>query len=258
MSTTVPNQAALELKAAKAPAAKARISRRGGFLDKYFYFGMSLLIVAVVVYGFSHTVGGNLLHPHEPRPLLLWFHAAVFSSWLIFFTLQSGLVRARKVRLHRTLGWFGAGLGVAIIVFGYAISFVMARYKQTVLHDTDGWRYILIPLLDITCFTVVFSMAIGWRKKPEFHRRLILIASCALTAAAWGRFPSYLLPGPVFYGGVDLLILLGVARDWLVDRRVHPVYRYALPPVIAAQVAVTYIVVANPGWWIRIAQALGS
>jgi len=51
-------------------------------LDRYFYFGMSWLIVAVVLYGFSFTIGQNLLHPAIPRPPFLSFHAAVFSLWL--------------------------------------------------------------------------------------------------------------------------------------------------------------------------------
>jgi hypothetical protein len=32
---------------------------RASFLSNYFYFFMSLLIAAVVVYGFSHTVALN-------------------------------------------------------------------------------------------------------------------------------------------------------------------------------------------------------
>jgi uncharacterized integral membrane protein len=64
----------------------------------YFYFFMSLLIAAVVIYGFSFTVDFNLLHPAVPRPLIVWVHAAVFSGWILFFILQTGLVRTRKVR----------------------------------------------------------------------------------------------------------------------------------------------------------------
>jgi hypothetical protein len=258
VSTTVPNQIALEPVTVKATktAKTAKITGRGGFLDKYFYFSMSLLIAAVVIYGFSHTVGQNLIHPREPRPLLLYIHAAVFSSWLLFFILQSALIRTHRVKLHRTLGWFGAALGVAIIVFGVAISITMARFNGNVLHQPYAEAFMAIPLWDITCFTITFSLAILWRKKPEFHRRLILIASCALTAAGWGRIP--LLPNIVFYSGVDFLILLGVARDLIVTRAVHPVYRYALPAFICGQVIVTYAANQHPAWWLRIAHALAS
>jgi hypothetical protein len=258
VSTTVPNQIALDPPVAKSAQA-AKVAKHGGFVDflgQYFYFSMSLLITVVVVYGFSHTVDQNLIHPRPARPLLLYFHAAVFSSWLVFFIAQSALIRTRNVRVHRTMGWFGVALGVTIIVLGASIAVTMARFNFAVLHHADGETFMLIPLWDIACFTVTFTLAILWRKKPEFHRRLILIASCAFTAAGWGRVPW--LPSVVFYSGVDFLILLGVARDLVVNRRVHQVYRYALPAFIAGQVLVMYIVTQTPPWWLKIAHALAG
>src|ERR1700744_2856100 len=60
--------------------ATALTTKRGGLLDRYFYLLMSLLIPAVVAYGFSFTVGAHLIHPAIPRPLILYLHAVVFSS----------------------------------------------------------------------------------------------------------------------------------------------------------------------------------
>ncbi len=45
------------------------------------------------------------------------------------------------------------------------------------------------------------------------------------------------------------LIVLGVARDLLVDRRVHKVYLYALPLLIVGQSLATYMWRGNPAWW---------
>ena len=50
-----------------------KASELSRFLNKYFYFCMSLLIAAVVMYGFSHTVNENLLHATPPRPLISGF-----------------------------------------------------------------------------------------------------------------------------------------------------------------------------------------
>jgi hypothetical protein len=88
-------------------------TKRAALLDQYFYFFMSLLIAVVVEYGFSHTVGENLIHPALPRPFVLYLHAAIFSGWVLFFILQFTLVRLHNVGLHRRIGWFGVGLGVA-------------------------------------------------------------------------------------------------------------------------------------------------
>jgi len=77
------------------------------FLSRYFYLCMSPAMAGLVVWGFSHTVDASLFHANPPRPLLLWIHGAAFSTWTVFFIVQSALVRVRKVSVHRFLGWFG-------------------------------------------------------------------------------------------------------------------------------------------------------
>jgi len=238
------------------PSAKARPSFPVRMLDKYFYFGMSLLIPAIVVYGFSHTIGENLLHPSVPRPTILWFHSAVFSAWVLFFIFQSALVRTRKVRLHRTTGWFGAALGAAIPVLGVATAITMNRFKVHQLHQADAPVFMLVPFLDVCCFTTTFWLAVYWRKKPELHRRLVFMATCALTAAAFGRFPESILPGVWFYAGVDALILLGVVRDLIVNRRLHRVYAMGLPLFAVCQFAVVHTIITAPAWWVKIANGI--
>ena len=121
----------------QAGARTVAITLRGG-VDRYFYFLMSLLIVAVVVYGFSFTVNKNLIHPPVPRPWILDVHATVFSVWPIFFILQSTLVRSRKVQWHRRLGLFGVGLGALIPIVGVSTAVVMGRFDKVSLHATDA------------------------------------------------------------------------------------------------------------------------
>ena len=233
-------------------------AKRAGLLDKYFYFFMTLLIAGVVVYGFSRTVNENIIHPAVPRPFILYLHATIFTGWLVFFIFQSVLVRTLNVRLHRQTGWFGVALGVAIPIVGISTAIAMGRFN-ILHHRLEGVEsFLIVPFFDITAFTIPFVLAIYWRKKPEFHRRLILIASCALTAAGFGRFPPHILPPILFYGGVDALILLGAARDLIVIRRIHPVYLYGLPAFIFGQIVVMYTFMHNSPYWLKIAHAILS
>jgi hypothetical protein len=114
----------------------------------------------------------------------------------------------------------------------------------------------MVPLFDMLCFATTFGLAIYWRRKPEFHRRLVLVATCALTAAGFGRFPEAVLPRELFYLGVDALIVLGVLRDLLVDRRIHPVYRYVLPAFMVGQAIVVYTIVRQLPYWLAIVHKL--
>jgi hypothetical protein len=179
----------------------------------------------------------------------------VFYGWVLFFMLQSGLVKIRKTRWHRMLGWFGLALGIAVLVLGVSTTIAMHRFEFNTLHQGQLAIFsISVPLWDMVCFVAAFSLAILWRKKLEYHRRLMLIASCSLTAAAWGRIPESVLPGFWFYGGVDFLILLGIAPDLIVNRSIHRVYLIALPLFMAGQVMVSQITLT--AWWDRVAHRI--
>jgi hypothetical protein len=248
--------------AATMPAVSA--SHRSAFprwVAKHFYFVMSLLIAAIVVYAFSHTVGDRLIHAVPRRPVLLWVHGIVFSAWVAFYILQSALVRLRKVALHRTVGWIGAALGVAVILVGFRVPVVMAQFAITYLHREAGaaHAFLAIPFLDMVTFTTCFALAVLWRTKPELHRRLMLIATCALTAAAFGRMGMIRSIPPLgFYFGVDALILLGAVRDLVVNRRIHTVYLTTVPLLVPAQAAAVYIAEHQSAFWLRIMDKLIS
>jgi hypothetical protein len=226
-------------------------TKRVGFWRQYFYFFMSLLIAATVVYGFSHTIDHNLIHASPLPPFVLYIHAVVFPAWVVFFIVQSALVRSHNVRMHRRLGWFGVGLAVAIVILGAWTSISMVKFSIEQKDPFNSTAFTIVQVLDLACFAVPFALAIYWRKRPEFHRRLMLIASCALLDAAFGRFPQ--LPLVFSPAGVDALICLGVIRDLIVERRVHKAYLYALPILIISQiVAMETFVHASP-WWMNIA-----
>ncbi|PRC94846.1 hypothetical protein S2091_0041 [Solimicrobium silvestre] len=215
------------------------ITRR--VFDQFFYFRMALLLAAIVIYGFSHTVDGSLIHPINPPPAIFYVHASVFASWVVLLIVQTGLARSNNVALHRRLGWFGIFLGGVIPVLG--VSTAITSQQEATSH-----LFFAISLNDMILFTIAFWLAIYWRKKPEYHKRLMLIATCCLMGAAIARFPE--VPGiPWAYGGVDLLILLGALRDVVVSRKVHVVFRYALPCVIAGQVFALYLATdPSPVW----------
>jgi FtsH-binding integral membrane protein len=226
------------------------LTGRNGILQRYFYFAMSLLLAAIVVVGFKRTVDHNLFHPAVPRPFILWIHASAFSGWVIFFICQFTLVRIRKVSWHRSIGWFGAGLATVMVPLGIATAIVMARFDTVQLHQNqnDADAFLSIPFYDMIAFGVCIALAIYWRTKPELHRRLVFIATCGLMDAAVARF-DYVFDHNLFFPCLDLLIVLGVGRDLLVDRRIHKVYLYALPLLMMGQTLAVYMWRHNPSWW---------
>jgi len=231
------------------------LTGRGGLIDKYFYLAMALLMIAITVWGFGHTVNDVLFKPAVPRPRILWVHAAVFSGWLLLFLLQSALVRTHNVRLHRTLGWFVVGVGVAMIPLGCVTAIVLGHFDVTVLHEAGADTFEFISFGDVTIFTVWLTLGILWRKKPALHRPVFFIATCGLIGAAFGRVP-WIFGHMLMYAFVDAVICLGVLRDLLVDRRIHRLYFIALPALAVAQYTMIYMITTPPQWWVHLAHTL--
>ncbi|MGA8503852.1 MAG: hypothetical protein WB683_20045, partial [Candidatus Sulfotelmatobacter sp.] len=198
-----------------------------------------------------------LFHPAVPRPFILWINGAAFGGWIALFIFQSTLVRVHKVSWHRFIGWFGAGLAAVMVPLGVTTSIVMARFNIVRLHQDarDAHAFLSIPFYDMIAFGVLIGLAIYWRKKPELHRRLIFIATCGLMDAPTARF-DYVFDHNLFFPCLDLLIVLGVVRDLLVERRVYKVYRYALPVLIVGQSLAVYMWRGDPSWWQGITHAI--
>ena len=218
------------------------------FLGRYFYFCMALLMGGLAVRAFSRTVGAGLLDANPPKPRLLWFHGAAFAAWIVLFIAQSALVRVRKVSVHRTLGSLGAALAVIMVVSGFIVSVVMLRFEMTVMHRKNVAAFLSVLWCDMILFGACMALAIYFRKRPEYHRRLVFLASCQLMQAVFVRF-HYLGFNDLFFPALDLLIVAGLVRDLIVDGRVNRIYLYVFPAMIALQALATYLKRVDPSWW---------
>jgi len=215
--------------------------------ERSFFLGMALIVVLGVVLGFRFTINQNLIHPDWPRPWILWIHGVLFATWILLFLVQTYLVRNRNMAGHRSLGAWGIGVGAAIPVVGIAVSVVMARTRAQ--HgEADAAGFLPIGFMDMLTFAVAFGLGAILRRNREAHRRLMFVATCALAAAGLLRVFQPMLPG-MYSGslGASVLIMVGMARDLLVDRRIHPVYLMALPLYVIGEGIAIYLN-SSPGW----------
>lgn len=218
-------------------------------VEKYFYIAMACAICGIVVYGFSQTIDGSLIHPASPPPWILYLHAVVFSLWLVVLLVQTTLVRAGNVRLHRTLGYGGLALGASMPVIAIATKLTLLR--AAVAPSSPELAFVAVTLNDMLCFSVTFALAIRWRRRVAFHRRLMFIAAACLTVAAFARFPPTLVVAPWWYAYVDTLIGLGALIDIYTQRRLHPVYALGLPMLVLSQAVAMCLYLQSPAWWLH-------
>ena len=104
----------------------------------------------------------------------------------------------------------------------------LVHFPPNASDPASGLAFITVPLWDMAAFTPLFVLAVVLRRQPEFHRRLMYLATCTLTDAGFGRFPvpEAWFNNGWFYGAMDALVLAAIARDLIVQRRIHPPTRH--------------------------------
>jgi hypothetical protein len=75
------------------------------------------------------------------------------------------------------------------VLVGIAISMPMARFDVRNFHSRSAGLALLVSFHDIAAFAIPFALALYWRRRSDIHPRPMLVATCALTASAFGRLP---------------------------------------------------------------------
>jgi hypothetical protein len=223
-------------------------------LIRHFYVAIALFIALIVAVAFAKKAVSDLAHPFSPLPWVLHFHVALSGIWILLFVAQATLVDRNRLAWHRKLGAFGAVIGALLPIAGIATAIATARY-----HIAQGTPVrpagIILPISDMLAFAIIFGLAIWLRARPEFHRRLMLMAACVLCSAAFAALPTWTAPANIKYSA-DALILAGAARDWVAMRRIHRVFLFALPILILWQLTARWIYVSAEPTWAAIANHL--
>jgi len=158
-----------------------------------FFAGMGLVVLATVFVGFARTyyLAGVF---HAPLPnLLIHVHGALFSTWIVLLIVQTSLVAAGRVDVHRRLGLAGFGVACLMVLLGVlAASDALARGIAPGGHGATAARaFYAVPLTDILAFGTLIYFAFRERSHPAAHKRLVLIATIALLDAAFARWPVH-------------------------------------------------------------------
>jgi hypothetical protein len=204
--------------------------------ERAFFGGMALLLCVVVFTGFFRTFfGAGFVEAPLPSPILP-VHGIVFTAWMLLFVAQAALVCARRVAWHRTLGIAAFCLPPLMVALG-VVAAIDALGRKVTIGALDPATSLAIPLWNITAFAIVIFAAWKARRRPDAHKRLVLLATIGLSDAALGRLPWARMGIPTAAGavmGLAALILLVVAYDVVSLRRVHRSTMWAAPVVFAA------------------------
>jgi prepilin signal peptidase PulO-like enzyme (type II secretory pathway) len=157
-----------------------------------------------------------------------------------------------NTRLHRRVGAFGIWYGFLVLAMGLVVSFA-APLIHLAAGEWDMERaagFLLIPLGDMALFGGFFIAAVVYRRTPEIHKRLIVLATVALLFAAVGRMH--------FIQSRSLLVLIwlspvlvAMAYEAIRRRRLDRVYGRGL---VILLVGLSRVAVAQWEPWLRVAR----
>jgi hypothetical protein len=190
--------------------------------ERYFFAAMALLIFCTVFLGFAKTY---FLAGVFRAPLPSWIihiHGAVFTSWILLLIVQTLLVSAGRVDIHRRLGMFGFGLACAMVVLGTMAATDLLRRNGAAL-GADAKTFYASSLGDMLIFATLIFFAFRARFNPAAHKRLIVIATITLMEAAINRWPFAIIeraPIMIDVFAYTFLVLL-VAYDLWSTGKVH-------------------------------------
>jgi hypothetical protein len=163
---------------------------------------VNLLMLVIVLLAFtpSFYLRSQFSQPpilDMPRlPATFAVHGIILTSWYIFLVLQAGLIRFRKVWVHRSLGWAGLGLAIAVVISTMVVVFNFPKRMGSLSLELGvpvdqlepGLAMILWMDIFMTILFCVF-VAIGLlnRRRAEIHKRAMLFAGITYLFAATAR-----------------------------------------------------------------------
>lgn len=204
----------------RAPGSPA-LTQRG---ERRFWGGTAIAMALVAFAGFAPSYYlKSRFGAGPPLTPLLKVHGAVMTAWVLLLVAQTGFIAARRVSLHRRLGIVGTILAALLVVLFAHVSISRARAGVLGPGFVPPLQFLPIPLMSVVVVPILVAAAIYYRRRSDYHKRLIMLANVEIVTPAAARLAILAgagpLPGFVF---MYLFIAAIAVRDLVTLRRLHP------------------------------------
>ena len=239
-----------------------------------FYWWVSLAFVLIAFAGFARTYLIPVATAQFKGAAILHVHGLMFLAWPVLLAAQT-LLAGRRVDLHRAAGMAGISLATAMVFTGVVLVGRGLSYSVTIGNEAAALRLAIIPITQISMFAAFVTAAVVNVRRPDTHKRLMILATVSLLTAPVARIvlaflapsrpdlpnfgavtdPNAALRGATFAAGlVDLLVVAIVIRDWRNSGGLHPAYLIGGSCMIL--VHALRVPLANSGLWHSITDML--
>jgi hypothetical protein len=220
--------------------------------DRRFYTWVAIGAAFVIFVGFAQTYYLKLLFGTPPLRPLLHLHGLVMSAWFVLFFVQVRLVAVHRTDLHRRLGVAGAILAGLAVMVGARVAVVQGHLH--LIHNDVSVEPPL-ALLPVTLGTLLLfasfvTAAILLRRRPDYHKRLMVLACVSILLPGIDRLPLHFIETAersVLFGINDAFFAICIAYDTFKNRRLHPAWVWGGALVAVIQ-SLTLLISHTPAW----------
>jgi len=238
-------------------AAEATVSR--------FYVAMAMMFFAIAFAGFVPTFWWKLANGTFAAPALYRIHGALLTCWFIFYLMQTLLAARGRLHAHRMWGMAGIALFSAMCCSILAVMVTAMNMQSLNGHGDSSRQFAAVTFCGLLMMIGLFALAIGRVRRPDVHKRLMLVLMSGMMTPAIARVFLMLMgaggdgPPPLEMSIAPALIAnLPVLAAMVHDRRsigyIHPTYVHAGAVVLAETILV--IPLARTSGWMGFAQWL--
>ena len=239
-----------------------------------FYLALALVCAAIAIGGFAPSYWLQLPAGTFKGAPLLHIHGVLATAWVLFLISQSTLVTRGSVARHRDWGLFGISLASVLTIVAMMVA-IQAMTDKLAHGAGDPVRsFLIVPMSGIVMFAGFTAAAVANIRRPEWHRRFMIVGTVALLGAAMARVFFYfavgggpgvrpgLMPAPPppampMVSGLllELILVAGMIHDKRKHGRVHPAWIYGF--VIMTAVTLLRVPFGGTDLWLGIADWLG-
>jgi hypothetical protein len=239
---------------------------------RWFYVWMAGACALIAFGGFAPTYWLQLAAGTFVGSPLLHLHGLLFSAWTLLFLAQTTFVAMGRLDRHRTWGLAGISLATAMVLVGFAAADEVLTRRLAAGFGDRARAFHIVSTSMAALFGGLLVAAIGYVRRPEIHKRLMLLATISVLPPAIARVFYAInvgvgeglrpgLAGPRTVESVlmsalvaDLLIVAAMTYDWRTRGRVHPAYLIGGGIIVAVQLLRAPL--STTSWWYAVADLL--
>lgn len=224
-----------------------------------FFTILGLMMLALALAGFWPQYFSAVTGRTPQATTQFWLihlHAALFTVWLLLYVSQATLIMTGQARIHVKMGPWLAAYGFAIAAVGlYTAGLLANRLGQRENDFEAAAAFVFFPVIDMVYFAGFLAAAIVYRRRPDLHKRAMLLATFSIAVVGLGRLVGRTgLESVVVWQSLNLApLLIAIAYDIFVCRKIYPILAVGLVVHLIRLNAEHF---ANTEVWLPVGRAL--